>query len=210
MADNYLEKRYEEVFGQGRTAHTGTVSRPSVETLLRKNRSYRTYDASYKVQYRQLEAIVRVNTFIPSAMNRQPLRFKLVTLDNGAAKMRAFYRLGGALNLPPEGGEPNAFIIVCSCVTPDNYVYIDLGISSQSMLVKAAEMGLNGIMIGSFDKKGVQEAFGLDSEPLLMIAIGKGNEKITLTEKSTDDDRRYWRENGVHYVPKLGLEDLII
>lgn len=211
MADNYLEKRYEEVFGKGQAGPKGTQSRhPGIENLLMKNRSHRAYDSSYEVKLIQLEAIVRVNTLIPSAMNRQCLRFKLLTKENGVEKIRPFYRLGGSLNFPPEGQEPNAFIIVCSCIEPDHYVHIDLGISAQSMLLKAAEMGLNGVMVGNFDKKGVQTAFGLEMEPLLLIPIGKGVEKIELESIGARDNHHYWRENGVHHVPKVRLEDLLI
>lgn len=127
--------------------------------------------------------------------------------------MLAEIRLGGALpelHLPLPGTEPNAFIIVCSTVPEDRYVDIDLGISVQSMLLQAAEIGLNGICIGAFDKERIRQKFHLESEPLLILAIGKGIEKIELVEISENDDRRYFRKNGIHYVPKVRVEDLII
>ena len=114
------------------------------------------------------------------------------------------------LHLPLPGTEPNAFIIVCSTVPEDRYVDIDLGISVQSMLLQAAEIGLNGICIGAFDKERIRQKFHLESEPLLILAIGKGIEKIELVEISENDDRRYFRKNGIHYVPKVRVEDLII
>ena len=52
--------------------------------------------------------------------------------------------------------------------------------------------------------------FGLDAEPLLILALGKGIEKIELTEIGSDGDRAYYRKNGTHYVPKVRLEDLLI
>ena len=42
MADGYLEKRYEEVFGKG--AKKTVVKHTSLESLMEKNRSYRGYD----------------------------------------------------------------------------------------------------------------------------------------------------------------------
>ena len=47
-------------------------------------------------------------------------------------------------------------------------------------------------------------------EPLLILALGKGIEKIELTEIGSDGDRAYYRKNGTHYVPKVRLEDLLI
>lgn len=114
------------------------------------------------------------------------------------------------LHLPLPGTEPNAFIIVCSTVPEDRYVDIDLGISVQSMLLQAAEIGLNGICIGAFDKEWIRQKFGLESEPLLILAIGKGIEKIELVEILENDDHRYFRKDGIHYVPKVRVEDLII
>ncbi|MDJ1645466.1 nitroreductase family protein, partial [Streptomyces pakalii] len=72
-------------------------------------------------------------------------------LADEAHKVLPHIRLGGALpalRLPFPGTEPNAFIIICSTVEENRYVDMDLGISAQSMLLQAAEIGLNGICIG--------------------------------------------------------------
>lgn len=134
-------------------------------------------------------------------------------LSDEAPKVLARIRLGGALpelRLPLPGTEPNAFIIVCSTVAEDRYVDMDLGISVQSMLLRAAEMGLNGICIGAFDKEKIRQDFGLEFEPLLVLAIGRGIERIELVEIGADDDRAYYRRDGTHYVPKVRLDDLLI
>ena len=177
-----------------------------------KNRSHRGYDPRFIVREDQLRRIIGVNTRIPSARNQQVLRFRPVLADE-APGVLAEIRLGGALpelHLPLPGTGPNAFIIVCSTVPEDRYVDIDLGISVQSMLLQAAEIGLNGICIGAFDKERIRQKFHLESEPLLILAIGKGIEKIELVEISENDDHRYFREDGIHYVPKVRVEDLII
>ena len=81
MADGYLEKRYEEVFGKG--AKKTVVKHTSIETIMEKNRSYRGYDQDFVVKRDMLERIVAVNTKIASAKNQQVLRFKLVTKASG-------------------------------------------------------------------------------------------------------------------------------
>ena len=211
MADNYLEKRYDEVFGSGRTkvkriGHT-------LDELLLRNRSYRGYLKDYVVKQEELERIVGVCTKIPSARNQQVLRFRLVTKESGSDIVNRNIRLGAALpelHLPFPGTEPEAFIVICS-ITPENkMVDIDLGIAIQSMLLKAVEMGLNGLAIGAFDKNSIQKELGLPYEPLMILAIGKGIEKIELTPISPEQSHAYYREDGIHYVPKVGLKDLII
>ena len=118
MADNYLEKKFEE-FHAGKTGtakHKTKVNNPSLNSLLLKNRSYRGYDSSYIVSKEDLLKIVEVYTKIPSAKNQQPLRFRLITSED-APRLQKYTRWAGALpelNLPFPGTEPNAFIIICS------------------------------------------------------------------------------------------------
>lgn len=188
--------------------------RPSVKLheLFVRNRSHRNYDAGFIVREDQLRRIIAVNPLIPSALNRQALRFRPVLSDE-AAKVTPLVRLGGALpelHLPQEGCEPNAYIVVCAATAEDRYLDIDLGISAQSMLLQAAEMGLNGICIASFDKEAVREALNLELEPLLILAIGRGKDNIELVDIGADGDRRYYRRDGKHCVPKVVTDDLII
>lgn len=212
MADNYLERKMEEYRARPAAAQGSRRPLATLSRLLLKNRSHRGYDANFIVREDQLRRIIAVNAKIPSARNQQVLRFRPV-LSGEAQKMLAHIRLGGALphlHLPLPGTEPNAFIIVCSTAAEDRYVDIDLGISAQSMLLQAAEIGLNGICIGAFDKERIQQEFGLEWEPLLILAIGRGIEKIELVPIGADGDRAYYREGGTHYVPKVRPEDLTI
>lgn len=211
MADNYLENRLNDMLSHRPPKRYGNSH--SLESLLAKNRSYRGYRKEYVVTAEMLKSIIAVNTKVPSGRNRQPLRFKPVTRDTGADKVLPHIRLGAGLpelHLPFAGTEPEAFIIVCSTVPEDRNVYIDLGISSQSMLLKAVDMGLNGIIIAAFDHEEIKQAFSLPYEPILVVAIGKGAEKIELVPIAETEDHNYYRRDGVHYVPKVKVDDLII
>ncbi len=204
MADNYLGRKMEEYMA--RSAAGGTPPRPaqSLERLLRRNRSYRGYDARFIVREDQLRRII--------AGNQQVLRFRPVLSDEAPAVL-PHLRMGGALpelRLPTPGTEPNAFIVVCSTAEESREVSIDLGIAVQSMLLQAVEIGLNGLCIGAFDREAVRRALHLPLEPLLVVAIGKGAERIELTTVDADAERAYYRRDGIHYVPKLRTEDLIL
>ncbi|MEG0377651.1 MAG: nitroreductase, partial [Eubacterium sp.] len=77
----------------------------------------------------------------------------------------------------------------------------------------AAEMGLGGCMIGNYSTEAIREALHLEASlaPVLIIALGKPDEKIVLTEVLDDGKTDYYRdENDVHYVPKRRLKDIII
>ena len=210
MADNYLGKKMEDHYAPT-TAKRGK-SHPSIAKLLLRNRSHRAYDNSFQVREDQLRRIIDVNRLIPSARNQQVLRFRMV-LDNEADKVLPHIKMGAALpelHLPEKGNEPRAFIIICSTVEESRFVDIDLGIAAQSMLLQAVEIGLNGICIAAFDKQKIREDFQLPYEPLLILAIGRGKDNIQLSEISANESHNYYRKEGVHYVPKLTIEELII
>ena len=211
MADNYLEKRYEETLGSNRPkvkriGHT-------MDELLLRNRSYRGYNKNYIVSRAELERIVGVCSRIPSGCNQQVLRYYLVTRDTGANRLLPLIKMGAALpelHLPFPGTEPEAFVICCSVAAETKQVDIDLGIALQSMALKAVEMGLNTLMIGAFDRKKVKETFALEPDPLMILAVGKGAERIELVPGEVDAPRAYYRKDGVHYVPKVKSSALLL
>lgn len=213
MADNYLEKKMEEYRSRGSSPKTPV--RPSLDTLLLRNRSCRGYRSDYIVKRRQLECLVEAASKTASARNAQVLRYRLISSDEPeqAAEVLKTVKMGGALpelHLPFPGTEPDAFIVVCSSVPETRYVDIDLGISLQTMLLKATELGLNGLIICAFDKDYVRQALDLPYDPLCVVAIGKSAETYELSRVGAGESLAYYRKDGVHIVPKLRLEDLLI
>ncbi len=211
MADNYLGKKMEDYMA-GRTTAPTKKHQPSLLKLLTRNRSHRAFDSTFVVREDQLRKIIEVNTKTPSARNQQVLRFRPVLKDE-ADKILPHIHMGAALpelHLPEKGYEPNSYIIICSTKEEDRYVSIDLGIAAQSMLLQATEIGLNGICIAAFDKGAIKEAFALRYEPLMILAIGRGMDRIELTEIGEHESHNYYRVDGTHYVPKVRVEDLII
>ncbi len=220
MADNYLEKKMEEhkALPDRKSFKAAKKSRAEgslpLDSLLLRNRSCRGYDSNYIVSKEELLKIVEVNTKIASARNQQVLRFRLV-YGTEAKEVTKAIKLGGALpelNLPLPGTEPNAYIIICTQEPKGKWVDIDLGISAQSMLLKAVDLGLNGICIAAFNKEKICALVngGRQMEPLLILAIGKSIERFQLLPIGENDEHNYFRKNGVHFVPKVRIEDLLI
>ena len=220
MADNYLEKKMEEhrALPDRKSFKAAKKSRAEgglpLDSLLIRNRSCRGYDSNYIVSKEELLKIVEVNTKIASARNQQVLRFRLV-YGTEAKEVTKAIKLGGALpelNLPLPGTEPNAYIIICTQEPKGKWVDIDLGISAQSMLLKAVDLGLNGICIAAFNKEKICALVngGREMEPLLILAIGKSIERFQLLPIGQEDEHNYFRKNGVHFVPKVRIEDLLI
>ena len=209
MADNYLGRKMEEYEAQ-KCASVRT-RRVSLASLVAKNRSTRGFDTSFKVRKDQLRSLVEVARLVPSARNQQVLRYRLVT-EEEAHLVLPHIRLGGALpelNLPLPGTEPNAFVVICS-EKEGRYVDMDMGIVAQTMLLRAVEMGLNGVIIAAFDRDKIANALNLSLAPQLLLAVGRSAEQVEITDISLGENVNYYRENGVHFVPKLRIEDLII
>ncbi len=185
--------------------------------LVRKNRSYRGYDHSRKVTRDELLEMVEAARLCPSSVNNQPLKYHLVYEEDKTARMQAetkWARNLPEMTLPHPGKEPTAFIVICqdSRIDPNLSRYQkDVGIVAQTMLLAAVEMGLGGCMIGNFKADSVRKTAGLPDEihPLLVVAIGKPDEEIILTEV-VDGKTPYYRDDeDRHYVPKRKLEDLL-
>ena len=208
MADNYLENRAREV-AERRPKLVRT--HPSLESLLKRNRSYRGYDASHPVTEADLLRLLEVVPWVGSGMNAQPLRFRLVS-GAAASLVHPLVTLGGALpeeHLPHPGEEPSAYIVVCS-KSSGRVVDIDLGIAAQSILLRAVENGLGGIFILNFRAAALRDTLDLSLEPIAVIGIGKPLERIFLIPASEGDSLAYYRKDGAHFVPKLGVKDLLL
>lgn len=208
MADNYLEKRQQELAERRpKVVHP----HPSLESLLKRNRSYRGFDASRVVTEADLLKMLEVVPWVASGMNAQPLRFKLVT-GADAALVHPLVKLGAALpeeHLPHPGEEPSAYLIVCSAAS-GKVVDMDLGFAAQSILLKAVEMGLGGIFILNFQADALRDALQLPLPPLAVIGLGKPIERIFLVPVKEGTDLNYYRKDGAHFVPKLQVEDLVL
>ena len=207
MADNYLEKRQQELAEKRPKV---VRHHPSLESLLKRNRSYRGYDASRVVTEEDLLKILEVVPWVASGMNAQPLRFRLVT-GADAARVHPLVKLGAALpqeHLPHAGEEPSAYIVIGSAAS-GRVADIDLGFAAQSILLRAVELGLGGIFILNFKASELAAALQLPLQPLAVIGIGKPSERIFLVDAKSGDSLDYYRKDGVHFVPKLPVKDLL-
>ena len=222
MADNYLEKREEELRNvpRGRAGIAPAASGKSLDSLLRKNRSTRGFDKSYKVHPLQLRAIAAVMDKVPTARNQQVLRLRLVGPDE-ASKVLPHIHMGRALpqlNLPFPGTEPEAFIVICTNNPQAPHLGFDEGAAAQSMCLKAVELGLNCLIIKNFIPERIKESLEIGCDrlgrpltPLTIIAVGRSTENIRILTVRDGDPLDYYRtDDGTHVVPKIALDDLIL
>ncbi|MBR5410607.1 MAG: SIMPL domain-containing protein [Clostridia bacterium] len=187
--------------------------------LVKRSRSFRGYDESRKITREELISFVDCARFAPSSVNRQPFQYVLACEQADLDKIQPLTGWARALpdkRLPYPGKRPTAFIVIAQNTDwePDTSRFLkDVGIVAQTMLLAAAAKGLGGIMIGNFSPEKLSAALDLPANlrPMLIVAFGRPDEKIVLTEVSPGGSLDYYRdENDVHYVPKRRLEDIIL
>lgn len=187
--------------------------------LVKQARSHRGFRQDRKVTRQELEHLVECARFTPAARNDQVLKYYLAEKPETVAAIQPLTKWAGALaelHLPRKGAEPVAYIVICLdgslAGNPAPYQR-DVGIVAQTMLLAAAEMGLNGCMIGSFAAGELRETLGLPEaiKPQLLLALGEGTDRIVMTDVGEDGSTTYYRDaEDTHYVPKRTLEQLIL
>lgn len=187
----------------------------SITELVTKNRSYRRFDQSVRIEKDELVSLVDLARHSASGTNRQPLKYLLFNRVEDCARVFPYTRWAGYLkdwDGPEEGERPSAYILILGDKSiADNY-FVDHGIAAQSMLLGATEKAYGGCMIASIDRKGLSHEINLPEqfEILLIIALGKPAEKVVIDD-IIENKVEYWRdESGTHHVPKRGLDELII
>jgi len=149
-----------------------------------------------------------------TARNVQPLKYMLI--NNPAMNKKIFPLLTWAGYLedwpgPPEGERPAAYIVCLLDTRLSTAADCDLGIATQNILLGATEKGLGGCRIASFSSR-LKDVLAVEAhlKVLMVVALGKTVEKISLEEVQPDGDIKYWRDaDRIHHVPKRSLTEVI-
>jgi nitroreductase len=187
-----------------------------IRELVIKNRSYRRFHQEVPVERETLRELVDLARLSASAANRQPLKY---ILSNEPEKNELIFPcLSWAGYLtdwpgPAEGEIPPAYIIVLGDTRISQKFNCDHGIAAQSIMLGATEKGLRGCIMSAIDRPRLSQSLNLPPhyEILLVLALGKPNETVTLETVGPDGDIKFWRdEDDVHHVPKRVLDDIIV
>ncbi len=188
----------------------------ALSELIKKCRSYRRFDETYKISEEVLVDVIDNVRLIGSAKNAQPLRYITINSEELVNELTALSAWAGYLKdwKGPEVGErPTAYIFVLG-VNNDSSLFQqgDAGMATQTIMLDLTERGLGGCIIGSFNKKEAMKLLDVDPSltPLYLIALGRPVEEVVL-EEMKDDNHQYWRDDkAVHHVPKRGLSEILV
>ncbi|HIZ85758.1 MAG TPA: nitroreductase family protein [Candidatus Coprenecus stercoravium] len=186
-----------------------------VREALLKSRSYRRFHQDIRIPEKDLLVIADAARLSPSGRNIQALKFYLSNKEDINNLIFPTLAWAGYLTDwagPAEGERPSAYIIQLLDTGIAAGTLCEEGITAQSMLLQAVELGYGGCIIGAVKRDVLRKSLGLPDRLRILnvIALGKPAEKIVL-EDMRDGQFKYWRDaDGTHHVPKRSIEELVI
>ena len=187
-----------------------------IRDLIMKNRSYRRFHQDEVIAIETLRELVDLARLSASGANKQPLKYMLSCSTQKNALIFPHLAWAGYLRDwggPEEGERPSAYIIILGDTEIRQTFGVDHGIAAQSILLGATEQGLGGCIIASIQRQALCETLGIDPryEILLVLALGKPKETVTIEPVGLDGDIKYWRDGkSIHHVPKRSLDEIIV
>lgn len=188
-----------------------------LKDLVYQCRSYRRFYEDVRISEEELKQLAELARMTASTANFQALKFRLVHTPEEDQKVFDTLTWAGALpewDGPQEGERPAAYIVVLCDTTIAKSLKVDVGITSQTMMLGAVEMGYGGCMLASVNRDALAEALELDQERFtieLVLALGKPKEEVKVVPIPASGSVKYYRdENQVHYVPKRSLEEILL
>ncbi|MCP4646830.1 MAG: nitroreductase [bacterium] len=178
-----------------------------------KTRSYRSFQEATTIAPALLEQMISNAGMAPCASNLQRLRFSIVTDEKERDLLFSGIGWAGYIaewNGPEPGFRPSAYIVIHAPGEVKSFTGIDVGIAASYVVLSASAEGIGSCMLLNFDRGAVNSVAPAEGYvPQLLIALGYPGETVVM--EKDNEEIRYWRdENGVHHVPKLSLNKLIL
>lgn len=186
------------------------------ENLVRAARSCRRFEESKPLSTHDLDWLVDCARITPCARNAQQLRYITITAGPVLDELFPLTRWAGALKDwggPHAGERPTAFIAVLMPEQGGDLVCFDVGIACQTIQLAATSRGWGACMIYSFKRDEARELLAVPSnlKIALLLGLGVAAETRKIAPVPEDGSLSYWRDvAGIHYVPKLSLDEVIL
>lgn len=181
----------------------------STYNLILERRTIRKF-AQKKIEKSELLECLNAARLAPSAANKQPLEYVLVTKALGSVfecLKWAGYLEDGA---PKKDERPAAYVVVVSNTEISTSSRYDAGLAAENLVLAALEKGIGSCIIRSVDKEKLVEALAIPKNYEIEMVIALGYPKQKAVEEEFKGDVKYWLdERGVLHVPKRKLKDIM-
>ncbi len=162
-------------------------------TLTKNRYSCRSYRAE-KVEKEKVDYIMECVRMAPSAVNRQPWRFRIITDEEQRHKLCQCYNREWFASAP--------MYVIASILHDEEWVRadgkhhgdIDIAIAVEHLCLAATEQGLGTCWVCNFDASMCHSLFNLDSneEAAVLIPIGYAADEVREKNRKAADDIVQW------------------
>ncbi|MGL5123594.1 MAG: Cof-type HAD-IIB family hydrolase [Fusobacteriaceae bacterium] len=190
------------------------IIKNSIFSEISKIRTHRSFEKE-EIQIKKLKRMIEGARLASSAKNAQELRYVIINNKEIRSKIFTNINWAGSISWNPEEEEaPGGYILICSKKKLEilkNYLYFDMGLATQNILLVASEEGYNGCILGNYNKKEIEKIINLNEnyESHILIALGKSKDQVKLVP-GKEGKTIYYRKENINYVPKLLIENLIL
>ena len=146
--------------------------------LVKNRYSCRAYKA-LNVEKEELDYILECVRYAPSAVNKQPWRFRIITNEGDKAKLQQCYNRDWFKTAP--------MYIIASVLHDEEWIRadgkhhgdIDIAIAVEHLCLAATEQGLATCWVCNFDAALCKESFALpeNEEPAVIIPLGYADDQ---------------------------------
>jgi nitroreductase len=161
-----------------------------------------------------LEKMVNAARLAPSAANRQPLEFILVSEPEVRSRLFPLLKWAGYITPrgnPQPGQEPTAYIVVLvsTSIREKGYEW-DTGAAVENIILTAWEEGIGSCWLASIDRQAIGELLQVPSTFKIDAVIALGYPAEQPVVEDLDGSVEYWKdESGRLHVPKRKLDSVI-
>jgi len=181
-----------------------------------KRRSCRRFIGSKSIPADIIENLLECARLAPSATNRQPLKYYVVSSEQTAKEVFGSIWWAGHIKngAPAEGERPVLYIVVFAdkSLKTGNET-LDAGAAIENMLVYATSEDIGSCWFGAIDKKKLYGITGVDEEQhdmLAVVAFGYRLEEHSVFDMR-DGDVKYYRDaDRIHHVPKRPISEIVL
>lgn len=151
--------------------------------LVTNRESIRSYDSQRPLSQEVLTQILEAGRLAPSAANRQPWRFIVVSSEAKLAEIRTVY------TRPWFSDAPHVLVIVGnkeqSWKRNDGYnsIETDLTIATDHLILAAENLGVSTCWIGNFDYGRLRSALELNNDEVVFALTPLGYPKVGFEKK---------------------------
>ena len=159
--------------------------------------------------------LVDTGRYAPSAANRQPLEYIVVT-EAGLCE-KTFEQLAWAAYVqprrnPPAGKRPTAYIVVLinSEAALGDYGRVDAAAAIQNILLAAKAKGIGTCWLGSVQREALAKVLGVPVKYIIdsVVALGFADEEPAVEDCTGDSIKYYLDEDDRLHVPKRALKEV--